>query len=65
VQPVALSKIWSRRDTMLRAVLVCGPPRPAYTDHATVYRAEQLAYSLAALLANPRCQSASATDPAA
>lgn len=39
----------SLRDTMLRAVLVWGPPRLAYTDRGAVYRAEQLAYSLAAL----------------
>jgi len=39
----------SLRDTMLRALLVWGPPRLAYTDRGAVYRAEQLAYSLAAL----------------
>lgn len=39
----------SLRDTMLRAVLTWGPPRLAYTDRGAVYRAEQLAYSLAAL----------------
>jgi putative transposase len=39
----------SLRDTMLRAVLVWGPPRLAYTDRGAVYRAEQLAYALAAL----------------
>lgn len=39
----------SLRDTLLRAVLVWGPPKLAYTDRGAVYRAEQLAYSLAAL----------------
>jgi len=39
----------SLRDTMLRALLVWGPPKMAYTDRGAVYRAEQLAYSLAAL----------------
>jgi transposase InsO family protein len=39
----------SLRDTMLRAVLVWGPPGLAYADRGAVYRAEQLAYSLAAL----------------
>ncbi len=39
----------SLRDTMLRAVLVWGPPKLVYTDRGAVYRAEQLAYSLAAL----------------
>jgi putative transposase len=39
----------SLRDTMLRALLVWGPPKIAYTDRGAVYRAEQLAYSLAAL----------------
>ena len=39
----------SLRDTMLRAVLVWGPPKLMYTDRGAVYRAEQLAYSLAAL----------------
>jgi len=39
----------SLRDTMLRAFLVWGPPRVAYTDRGAVYRAEQLAYSLAAI----------------
>lgn len=39
----------SLRDTMLRALLVWGPPKLAYTDRGAVYRAEQLAYSLAAL----------------
>jgi len=39
----------SLRDTMLRALLVWGPPKKAYTDRGAVYRAEQLAYSLAAL----------------
>ena len=37
------------RDTMQRALLTWGPPRIAYTDRGAVYRAEQLAYSLAAL----------------
>jgi hypothetical protein len=39
----------SLRDTMLRALLVWGPPKLAYTDRGAVYRAEQLAYSLAAV----------------
>jgi len=39
----------SLRDTMLRALLTWGPPRVAYTDRGAVYRAEQLAYSLAAI----------------
>jgi putative transposase len=39
----------SLRDTMLRALLVWGPPKKAYTDRGAVYRAEQLAYSLAAV----------------
>jgi putative transposase len=39
----------SLRDTMLRALLVWGPPKLAYTDRGAVYRAEQLAYSLAAI----------------
>ena len=34
---------------MLRALLVWGPPKLAYTDRGAVYRAEQLAYSLAAI----------------
>lgn len=37
------------RDTMLRALLRWGPPKMAYTDRGAVYRADQLAYSLAAL----------------
>jgi putative transposase len=37
------------RDTLLRALLRFGPPKVAYTDRGAVYRAEQLAYSLAAL----------------
>lgn len=37
------------RDTLLRALLTWGPPKVAYTDRGAVYRAEQLAYSLAAL----------------
>lgn len=37
------------RDTFLRALLTWGPPRIAYTDRGACYRAEQLAYSLAAL----------------
>lgn len=41
----------SLRDTMLRALLVWGPPKVAYTDRGAVYRAEQLAYSLAAISA--------------
>lgn len=39
----------SLRDTLLRALLRFGVPRVAYTDRGAVYRAEQLAYSLAAL----------------
>jgi transposase InsO family protein len=39
----------SLRDTMLRALLVWDPPKLAYTDRGAVYRAEQLAYSLAAI----------------
>ncbi len=39
----------SLRDTLLRALLQWGPPRVAYTDRGAVYRAETLAYSLAAL----------------
>jgi putative transposase len=39
----------SLRDTMLRALLRWGPPKIAYTDRGAVYRAEQLAYSLAAV----------------
>ena len=42
-------KLWTLRDTMLRALLRWGPPSIAYTDRGAVYRAEQLAYSLAAL----------------
>jgi hypothetical protein len=41
--------IASLRDTLLRALLTWGVPRVAYTDRGAVYRAEQLAYSLAAL----------------
>lgn len=37
------------RDTLLRALLRFGIPKVAYTDRGAVYRAEQLAYSLAAL----------------
>lgn len=37
------------RDTLLCALLAWGPPKIAYTDRGAVYRAEQLAYSLAAL----------------
>lgn len=39
----------SLRDTLLRALLTFGPPRVAYTDRGACYRAEQLAYSLAAI----------------
>lgn len=39
----------SLRDTLLRALLRWGPPKKAYTDRGAVYRAEQLAYSLAAV----------------
>lgn len=41
--------IASLRDTFLRALLTWGPPRVAYTDRGACYRAEQLAYSLAAI----------------
>ncbi len=37
------------RETMLRALLRWGPPKRAYTDRGAVYRADQLAYSLAAV----------------
>lgn len=37
------------RDTFLRALLTWGAPSVAYTDRGAVYRAEQLAYSLAAI----------------
>jgi len=37
----------SLRDTLLRALLRWGAPRKAYVDRGAVYRAEQLAYSLA------------------
>ena len=37
------------RDTLLRALLKWGPPLVVYTDRGAVYRAEALAYSLAAL----------------
>jgi putative transposase len=36
----------SLRDTLLRALLVWGPPEVAYADNGAVYRAEQLAWSL-------------------
>jgi transposase InsO family protein len=39
----------SLRDTMLRGLLTWGPPKIAYTDRGACYRAEQLAYSLAAI----------------
>lgn len=39
----------SLRDTLLRALLTWGVPKITYTDRGAVYRAEQLAYSLAAL----------------
>ena len=41
--------IGTLRDTLLRALLRFGIPKVAYTDRGAVYRAEQLAYSLAAL----------------
>ena len=41
--------IGSLRDTMLRALLTWGRPSVAYTDRGACYRAEQLAYSLAAI----------------
>jgi transposase InsO family protein len=34
------------RDTMLRALLTWGPPGKAYVDRGSVYRSDQLAYSL-------------------
>lgn len=34
------------RDTMLRALLAWGPPEKAYVDRGSVYRSDQLAYSL-------------------
>lgn len=37
------------RDTMLRALLTFGPPKVAYCDRGSVYRAEQFAYSLACI----------------
>ncbi len=39
----------SLRDTLLRALLRWGPPKKVYVDRGGVYRAEQLAYSLAAV----------------
>ena len=39
----------SLRDTLLRAFLVWGPAKVTYVDRGAVYRAEQLAYSLARL----------------
>ena len=42
-------ELGSLRDTLLRALLRFGPPKVVYTDRGSVYRAEQLAYSLAAL----------------
>jgi putative transposase len=39
----------SLRDTLLRALLVFGPCLIAYVDRGAVYRAEQLAYSLACI----------------
>lgn len=36
----------SMRDCLFRAILKWGPPRVAYTDRGSVYRWEQLAYSL-------------------
>jgi transposase InsO family protein len=41
--------IASLRDTLLRALLTWGHPSVAYTDRGACYRAEQLAYSLAAI----------------
>jgi putative transposase len=38
--------IGTLRDTLMRALLKWGPPRKVYVDRGTVYRAEQLAYSL-------------------
>jgi transposase InsO family protein len=37
------------RDTLLRALLVWGPPKLAYADRGAVYRSDQLAYSLTAV----------------
>jgi putative transposase len=41
--------IGSLRECLLRALLIFGPPKKAYTDRGAVYRAEQLAYSLSRL----------------
>jgi transposase len=46
--------IASLRDTMLRALLAWGPPKVVYVDRGSVYRAEQLAWSLDRL--EPRCR---------
>ena len=37
------------RDTLLRALLTWGPPKKFYVDRGSVYRAEQLAWSLSRL----------------
>ncbi len=42
-------RIGSLRDTLLRALLRFGLPKVIYTDRGSVYRAEQLAYSLGRL----------------
>jgi putative transposase len=39
----------SMRDTLMRAFLTWGPAKVTYVDRGAVYRAEQLAYSLARL----------------
>ena len=39
----------SLRDTLMRALLTWGPAKVTYVDRGAVYRAEQLAYSLARL----------------
>lgn len=40
-------KIGTLRDTLLRALLKWGRPKKAYVDNGSVYKAEQLAYTLA------------------
>jgi len=42
-------RIGTLRDTMLRALLLFGPPEQAYTDRGSVYRSEQFAYSMACI----------------
>ena len=45
----ASEKLATLRDLLLRAFLTWGPPSVTYVDRGAVYRAEQLAYSLARL----------------